>query len=332
MANINDVARKAGVSKSTVSNVFNGKKNVSDEIRQKVFSIADNMGYYPNKLASALTTKRTGLTGLFIDNNSRFRHMDYKLIEGVSRELKKTNKHMILYLQAGKDNDENAIDINNKLIAEPIDEAIIIAPMVKDIRINELIDMRKPIVLIGQAPNNALPRVKCLDVDNIQISYEVTKHLLELGHRKIVLINSDSNMTISIDRMKGYIKALKEYGIEFNPEYTFNSDNTEEMGQQLGMRILNNLDMTAVITSSDEVASGLYMEAKQAGISIPKDLSIFALGGTDKELTPSLCTVYVDYEKLGREAVNLLSNKEALANQVIDSYRLLIADSIKEIY
>lgn len=331
MANINDVARKAGVSKSTVSNVFNGKKNVSDEIKQKVLKIADEMGYYPNKLASALTTKRTELTGLFIDNNSKFRHMDYKLIEGVSRELNKTNKHMILYLQAGKNSEKNEMDINNKLIAEPIDDAIIVAPMVKDIRINELIDMKKSIVIIGQAPNNSLPKVKCLDVDNIRMSYEVTKHILELGHRKIVLINSDPNMTISIDRMKGYIKALKEYDIEFNPEYTFNSDNTEKMGQQLGNRIFNSLDMTAVITSSDEVASGLYIEANKMGISIPNDVSIFALGGTDKKLKPSLCTVYVDYEKLGREAVALLSNHEVVTNKVINSYNLLILDSIKSV-
>ncbi|MCG8540479.1 MAG: LacI family transcriptional regulator [Clostridia bacterium] len=331
MANINDVAKKAGVSKSTVSNVFNGKKNVSDEIRQKVLKIADDIGYYPNKLASALTTKRTGLTGLFIDNNSKFRYMDYKLIEGVSRELKKSNKHIILYLQAGKSDDDNQIDINNKLISEPIDDAIIVAPMVKDIRINELIDMRKSIVIIGQAPNNSLPKVKCLDVDNIKISYEVTKYLLELGHRKITLINSDPNMTISIDRMKGYLAALKEYNVEFNPEYTFNSDNTEAMGEQLGSRIFKSLDMTAVITSSDEIASGLYNEAKKAGISIPDDISIFALGGTDKKLNPSLCTVYVDYEMLGREAVALLSNKEVIDNQVIDSYKLLISDSIKSI-
>lgn len=330
MANINDVAKVANVSKSTVSNVFNNKKNVSEEVKKKVFEVANELGYYPNKLASALTTKKTGLVGLFIDNNQEFRQMDNKLIEGVSIELNKINQHMILYLKSSYIERNNGENINKQLITEPIDGAIIVAPMFEDVRINELISLNKRIVLIGSVPNS-LPGVMSVDVNNVRMTYEVTRKLIEQGHRKIAFINSEPNLTISIDRMKGYLKALKETDIEYNPEVTFHSDNSEMMGYELGVRIFRGLDITAIICSSDLVGSGIYKAAKELDMSIPDDISVFALGGTDNELIPRLNTIFVDYEELGKSAVSLLVDESGGVKKVLQSYQLRVLDSVSRI-
>ena len=333
MANINDVAKAANVSKSTVSNVFNNKRNVSEEVKKRVFKVADELDYYPNKIASALTTKKTGLVGLFIDNDKGFRQMDNKLIQGVSLELNKTNQHMILYLKACNSEKRKGETINKKLNTEPIDAAIIVAPMFEDIRINELTKLKKYIILIGHAPNSTMD-VMSVDVDNIKITYEVTMKLIELGHNKIAFINSKANLTVSIDRLKGYQKALKETGIEYNPEVTFYSNNSEKMGYEIGLYILKEMDVSAIICESDTVGSGIYKAAKELGMSIPDDISIFALGGEDKNLLPRISTVYVDYEELGRNAVHLLEGKGKGkgkgkgVNILINSHELIVLESI----
>lgn len=328
--NINDVARLAKVSKATVSNVFNEKSNVSGEVRRRVLRVADEIGYYPNKIASALTTKKTGLVGLFLDTDSTFREMDKQLIEGISLELNKLQRHVILYLESKYDESFDHQDINKKIITEPIDDAIIVAPMIQDIRIEELISLKKNIILIGKAASS-LVDVRSVDVDNIKITYQVTKMVIDKGHKKIALINSGSNLTVSIDRMKGYLKAIQEVGIDYNPEITFNSNNTEDMGYELAKRILQSTEATVIICSSDLVASGVYKATRELGLSIPDDISVIALGGMDRQLFPALSTVYVDYEELGKKAVKLLTSEESGVNKVIDSYEIIMLDSVGDI-
>lgn len=333
MANIKDVADFVGVSKSTVSNVFNNKKNVSEEIRNKVLDAAKQLNYYPNKLAVGLSKSKTGFVGIFIDNSSHFRNMDFKLIEGASTELLKSSQNLILYLKSGNDSINYKESLNRELATEPIDGAIIIAPMVRDIRISDLSDMKKPIVLIGRAPK-IFENIRYVDVDNVDIAYEVTKTLLDKGHRNIAMINSDSNLTISIDRLKGYIKAMNEYNLEFKPENIYNAENTSDAGKRLADLVFDNLEVTAIITSSDEVACGVYQAAERRKISIPKDLSVFALGGTDRFLRPNISTVHVDYKLLGTEAVKLLTgvgSKEGRKSCIIDRFDLIETNSIRSI-
>ena len=328
MANINDVANAAGVSKSTVSNVFNGRSNVSDQVKKRVLGVAKDLGYYPNRLASALTTKRTKLVGLFIDNNDSFRHMDKKLIEGVARKLNESDQHLTLYLTPLTKGDAGD-NLNRKLITEPIDGAIIIGPMLEDVRISELIELDKKLVVVGHAPT-AKGKLNSVDVDNVAIAYGVAMTLYELGHKKVALINSEANMTITTDRLKGYLKAQKEADQEYDPELTVYCDGSEQQAYELSGRLLEDDEITAVITCSDQVAAGLYRKASELGRHIPDDLSVFALGGRDKSLKPTLSTVHVDYSYLGQAAVDLLASDEVGAERMLDAYEMMISASISK--
>lgn len=334
MATINDIAAKVGVSKATVSNVFNNKKNVSKELREKILKVSAELNYHPKKVAQALAGKKTYIVGLFLEKIIPFRKIHHELIEGVAVELNKYGYTTLLYLGY----DEN---MHGKFISgsEPLDGAIILTPSVEDMRIEDLLKSDIPVVLIGQPmiKQNHLPYV---DVNNINIVYEVTKLLIEYGHEKIVFINSAPNLTITFDRLAGYIKALKEFKLPFEPSYVFNCDNTSEMGK----RIINNIlsvqkDFTAIITESDVVAKGVYEGIKEKNLKIPEDVSIFALGGEDEELTPPVSTVSINYKVLGMETVSILNklmNKSKKNNKFINSttfdiHRIKITNSIKKI-
>lgn len=325
-----DVSKKAGVSKSTVSNVFNNKKNVSEEIKQRVFKIAKELDYYPNKVASSLANKKTYMIGLFLENLGEFRNMHHQIIEGVAMKLNKFNYNVILYFDNGNEN----ITKGTMLRTEPIDGAIILDPAIEDFRIKDFVSSGTPIVLVGKAPRS-YENLCGLDVDNVQISYEATKMLIENGHKKIAMINSKPNLTITADRLKGYIKALQEYEIDFEPSYIYNCNNTKQKGEQLAGCILDYQQVTAIITESDVVAHGVYEEAKTRGISIPGDISVFALGGMDHILEPEVSRVLVDYKKLGEVAAEqittLIDKKQDLPNIILKDYKIIKTGSIMRV-
>lgn len=327
MSTINDVSKVAGVSKSTVSNVFNNKKYVSEEIRERVLKAAMELNYYPNKLATGLANKKTWMIGLFLENLGEFRNMHHQIIEGVAMKLNEYNYNVILYF----DSDDEKITKGTMLRTEPIDGAIISDPAIEDIRIKDFVSSGTPIVLVGKAPK-LYENLCSLDVDNVEIAYSATKMLLEYGHKKIAMINSKPNLTITSDRLKGYIQALREYEIDFEPSYIYNCDNTRLKARQLASSILESDQFTAIITESDVVALGVYEEANARGITIPKDISVFALGGMDHFLNPEVSRIVVDYKKLGEVAAEqitaIIDKKQQLSNIVLNEYKIIKTSSV----
>lgn len=327
MSTISDVSKRAGVSKSTVSNVFNNKKYVSEKVREKVLRAAKELNYYPNKRALSLANNKTNMIGLFLENFGEFRNMHRQIVEGIAIKLNEENYNLILYLDSvGKD-----VPPGMRLRAEPIDGAIILDPAILDSRIRELVSSGTPIVLVGRAPQE-YNNLCSLDVNNVEIAYQATKLLLEHGHEKIAMINSASNLTITADRLKGYVKAHTEAGIEFEPSLVYNCNNTKDKGRELAKRVMDTRSATAIITESDVVAAGVYEEAKVQGIQIPQDLSVFALGGTDESLTPEVGKVVVDYKKIGTHAAEKIFkiiNQEAFeSNTELEAYQMIKAKSV----
>lgn len=332
MATINEVAKAANVSKSTVSNVFNNKGYMSEETRRKVYAAAKELDYYPNRMASALASKRTNMIGLFLDEMNAFRNMHYKLIEGISIELNKYNYKTVLYFGSDMESLHRGIVSN----AEPIDAAIILNPIEEDIRIKDLVSSNSNIVIIGQLGHviNGYKNIVSIDIDNVDIAYSVTKELLELGHRRFAFINSKPNMTITADRLKGYLKALREFNISFDPAFVFNCNNSREMGRKLAIRILNIKDITAIVTESDIVASGVYEEMALRKLTVAKDISIFALGGNESNEKPEISSVKIDYKEIGERAarkVIALLNNENVENEVIKNYNIKKTHSVNPI-
>lgn len=336
MTTLRDIAKKAGVSKATVSNVFTSKRKVTEETRDRILEISNELNYYPNKIAASLATKKTNILGLLLENSEdKFKRYYGDLINGVINAA--SQFHYRILLDTCNENQEQ---LHNCLIsrAEPMDGSIIHGPLIDDMRMKTMLNMDIPFVVIGRPSHLNNTEILSVDVNNILWTYEMTLHLLKLGHKKIGFLNSKPNMTITFDRVKGYVKALNECGIEFDPSLVYNIDNHTQSSMVACSTLLeNHSEITAFIASSDEVASGIYEVLLSKGCRIPEDYSVVALGGDDyiDKLQPRLTTLFIDYKMIGEKAVNLLvkrvSNEEIEEKQVIVNARILKGDSCKKI-
>jgi DNA-binding LacI/PurR family transcriptional regulator len=306
---------------TTVSNVFGEKDNrVSPEVREKIMQLAENMKYRPNKIAKALVENRSEIISVMLEQNSTMKkHIYQSLVSGVLSNCTK-NKYRVL-LDTLVDWDDKS---SHLLSNEFYDGAIIQAPSLGDKRIDEMMEEDIPFVVIGQSIKNN-DDVMFVDVNNVKIAYDITNILIKRGHQKIGFLNSMPNLTITFDRLSGYVKALQEHNISFNPALIYNTDNTQVTGYPCAKDLFkSNPDITAVITCSDDVAVGLYSVIEENNMRICEDVSVFALGGDDylHTLVPRLSTVKIDYFKIGEAASELLIN--VLCGKPVSSKHVIV--------
>ncbi|HHY81373.1 MAG TPA: LacI family transcriptional regulator [Clostridiales bacterium] len=333
MATLKEIAEIVGVSKATVSNVFTKKKKVSPEITKRVLEVCEQLNYYPNRMAASLTTKKMNIIGLLLNDEGQFiKKYQKELIGGVFLAAHR-NGYRVLVDMCSLDNKE----VYNSLItgSEPMDGTIITAPFKHDERIRIMLEKNVPFVLVGRPPAEFGEDVLYVDVDNIGLVYQTVQRLVSLGHRHIGLLNSHPDTTISSDRLTGYKKALLENGIPCDDSLVYYTDNTAATGKVAAAELMSvHPDVTAVIACSDDVAVGVYEVIKKLGISIPKQMSVVALGGDDyiEMLKPRLTTAMIDYNLMGMEAVGLLLkkiNKQPInSNKVITSINIIEGNSI----
>lgn len=327
MISIKDVAQKAGVSRSTVSNVFNNRTNVSKEVREHVLDVAKQLDYVPNKIASSLALKRTNIVGYFMEKTKGFREFNYQILDTIALKLSEKEIRVLLYR-----NDYTKDDYTNLILnKEPIDGAIISAPTLNDLRVMDMVKMDLPIILIGK-PDCKFQNVNYVDVNNFEIAKIATDMLLEKQHLKIAVINDSPKLTISIDRINGIKESIKNGDLENVKLNVFACDNTLETGYEIAKDIINNYDVTAIITESDVVASGVYKAIKEAGLKIPEDYSIISLGGHSYRLEPALYTVEINNKFLAEKAtenlINMLDKKPFEGSKIYNCFSFIQGDSL----
>lgn len=336
MANINEIAALAGVSKATVSNVFTQKKYVSPEVTKKIMEICDRLNYRPSLLASGLATRKTNIIGLFLGNRrNEYYHFYGDLIRAVAMKGDEFGVRPMIYVNMDDPEKMKRMLTSN---AEPIDGAIVLTPAEHDFRIDELQKDRIPFVLIGNPGEGHDSRIPYVDVDNELTTEEMTTYLTQRGHRRIILVNSQSNLTISNDRLTGYLKALRKVDIDFDPTLVFNGQNNTESGRQVAQLILRrSLGATAIVVESDLTAQGLFEVFAGMGIRIPEDMSVVSLGGDSAylSLTPTLTAALQDYAQLGETAVaalnDLLSGAPVSGQYAMIRSRLFEGASCKDV-
>lgn len=323
MATINDIAKQVGISKATVSNVLTKKKPVSYALTEKVLEVCKQLNYYPNRIASSMVTKKIFIIGLMLENaKDSFKRFYGDLIRGVSITASEYGYRVLLDV-----NTTSGEHIQNSHISrsDPVDGSIILSPLLEDARVDEMLKCNLPFVVIGKLTGEVNENILSVDVNNIELARKTTCFLLEKGHKRIGFLNSKPNLTITFERLEGYIKALNEHNIGFEPQLVYNTGHTEQSGFELCARLLKEKPgISAIITCSDEVASGVYRCLKEEGKSIPEEIAVIALGGDDFSniLNPKLITVQIDYSEIGREAVKLLMDK--INHKPIDNQQIIV--------
>lgn len=310
MATIDDVAKAAGVSKSTVSNVFSQKRPISKEVSARVIEIARQLNYRPNYWARMLTSKETRIIGLNMEGEIvKFGSFHLALLNGVLKECY-SQGYRLLVNTLPKEYSDHLPNVSS----DPLDGEIMLDPMVKDPRITDRLKRDVPIVVIGRPPRSFEASISYVDNDNVGTSYKVTEHLLELGHRRILFLNAPSNRTVAQDREHGYRIAFEERQIPIDPKLTVNKlvspfSSIDYGYEQLKKVYAGKASITAVITDTDKVAMGVYQAAAELKLNIPRDLSVFAFSEEPSYASvfqPALSSVKLNGELLGGEATKLL--------------------------
>ena len=285
---INDVARLAGVSKATVSNVINRKGNVRQTTYDKVMQTCAELNYSPSFAASNLAKRDTGVFGLFLyDREDTFEsNVCHNLMEGLILASAKQNMQMMVYYGVDRHQMHQAISGKG-----PIDGAIILRPVQNDFRIHELSQNAIETVLVG-SPFRGENALRYVDVDNARMMYEITTRLVEMGKRQFLFFNSRADYSVSQDRSIGFYRALADLGVDANQSIVVNMMNKDDaMTGVVESFLRTHAGEVAILT----VAASACTMLRACPIVREKHAMLFDF----ERLT-------VDYKRMGESAFRLL--------------------------
>lgn len=330
MTKIIDVAKKAGVAKSTVSNVLSGKKLVSEELKERVLKACKELDYVPNFYASSLSTgkHKSNIIAILLEKKENMEdHAFYGelVISALSKASKKGYSILLLTNEDGDD-----LVKNLRYGKAPIDGAILLAPNIDDSRLKEIQNNSIECVIIGR-PSKGI-HYDYIDVDNYNLTREVTDMLLKL-YDEVYLLNASSTLTIVQDRKEGFFDACDEKNVEHLNNYITDLEGTFEEGYKIGLEKANK--NVAFITCNSFLAAGLYKAINEKKLKVGEDVGVFALGKsqTDFQFTPKLSYAKQDYKLIGNKAVEMLINKlqsKDVMHCVLIKSRLRIHSSIRK--
>lgn len=300
-----DVAKLAGVSRTTVSLVLNNVKgfNISPETRQRVHQAAEQLGYVPNATAQALATRRAKAIGLVMTRSPHHIASDTFLpqIIGGLLDVIRQNKLRLLIESVDVDHQDRAY--LELIRAKHIDGMILLTPRLDDAGLNKLAEADVPTVLMGKLQNSNLYSV---DVDNQAAAKKAVHYLLALGHREIACIsNAPPSYSASPERVQGYRDALLEAGLTPDEALVRYADFDPQSGfEQMNSLLNSGKKFTAVFVASDNVAMGAKSALRAAGLRIPEDISMVGFDDVPwaRYADPPLTTIHLPAQELARTA------------------------------
>ncbi|HHV55187.1 MAG TPA: LacI family transcriptional regulator [Firmicutes bacterium] len=304
MPTLRDVARKAGVSVSTVSHVFNGYRDIPVVTRKKVWEAARELDYHPNAFARNLVSRRSHLLGLVVPGRAGMRHpFLYAVICGVAEEIAGTG--FGLTLSVAEEVDHSWREEVNRWKEQRF-EGLIAMGFAEDHPVAKaIIESGIPAMLVDTILEG--PRVSWVKSNDTEGAAAAVRHLLSLGHRRIAYIHGLGGQ-ICQERLDGYRLALSEAGIPFDPQLVEVADFTKPGGYKAMNRILSRTIPTAVFAASDMMAFGAMECLRDRGLRLPDDMAVVGFDDIDaaSHVTPALTTVRQFGDRMGREAARTL--------------------------
>lgn len=313
---IRDIALMAGVSKTTVSRVINGKPDVDPETRERVLALIQKHGFVPSMAATGLAGGRTQLVGVLVPSLAW--PLIHQVIRGIADAVEESPYELVLY--GLSDEGERNASIARILEAKLTDGLIAIYPdggrqtrtaPFEEHRtmgyLNELYLAGLPIVTIDDesAPMDA----PWIGSDSLAGSHAAVKHLIELGHRRIAHITGPRSFLCTEERLRGYRAALDEAGIPLDPSLIVHGDFSTPTGETCASALFTRADPpTAIFAANDESAYGVMAAAEKHGVRIPEDVALVGFDDiTPSALTrPALTTVRQPFYEMGRAAIEQL--------------------------
>ncbi|MDZ7374041.1 MAG: LacI family transcriptional regulator [candidate division KSB1 bacterium] len=307
-ATIEDVARRAGVSKMTVSRVIRGHASVRAETRERVLRAIEELDYFPNSTARALVNDVTTNVGLVVGHPPRFDDFFNYVAKGAELELARRGYSLILVMQQLDEGDLPMVVRQRK-----VDGLLLGGPEIRQTLIESLQAKHIPCVLLANRVD--YPPVPSVCADDFGGAMAAVQHLVSLGHERIAFVGTRRTFYHVQERFRGYAVALKMAGLPVRPEWCVEVAYSQEEGRSASRELLEKPDRpTAIFYSGDLLALGGIEAARDLGLSVPGDVAVVGFDDiqTAALLDPPLTTVRVDKEEMGRLAVELLF--EAMEN------------------
>ena len=306
-ATIQDIARLAGVSRTTVSRVLNHRPDVDRKTRERVLRIIEDESYVPSPAATGLAGGHSRLIGMLLPAFTWPIVPD--LVRGITEMLKQTPYELVLYTFNDEDLDRDRREVVNRLLATQLTAGLLgVYPGRLATQLTELYNRGVPVVIIDDQQRQVTPWIS---PDNQAGAYSAVHHLIQLGHRRIAHIQGPADYLCSHERNQGYLQALEESGIEPDPLLLVNGDFLPQSGYA-GANFLLELPVerrpTAIFASADQMAYGVLRATEEHGLSVPGDIALvgFDDDAPSAHVLPPLTTVRQPSYEMGQEGIKLL--------------------------
>jgi len=301
---IKDVAKQAGVSHSTVSRALHGSPLISDETIERIRQIALEMGYFPSAAARSLKTNRSRALGVIVSNiDDPFLS---EILQGIE-EVAQGHGYSMLMAASQRDSDREQTIVQD-MRKRQVDGLIICSASFSAKQRRNLLEYGIPIVVVNnQAAEEYRYSIYHDDVDG---SRQVTRHLIELGHKRIAYLGNSLSGRTTLDRLTGFRQEMESAGLDIPNEYVFEVPGS---GPEDGFNALNHfLDLpdrpTALFCFNDMLAIGVLKGLHSAGIRVPGDFSVVGFDNIvfSAYTNPALTTLDQPKRYIGAEAARLI--------------------------
>ncbi len=304
-ARVTDVSRLAGVSTATVSRVLNDPEKVSEETRNKVLAAIKELNFVKSAAAFSLKAQQSHNVLVVASNIGNIFYS--KMFQGVQRKAEENGYSVIITSRTGGRDDH----IIERLRTGRVDGIIVLdamglAPEVFDF-LKTSYQGTPPIV--GFSEKSGFVPFPHVFVDNFRPAYNLTRYLIDLGHRDIGVVQAPSELPVRLERLSGFMKAMEDAVIPVPDHNVFEGGFESNAGHDVAAILRQREHLpTAIVCANDEMAMGLISDMVSSGVRVPQDLSV--VGFDDCTLadvySPPLTTVAQPRERIGQETMNLL--------------------------
>jgi LacI family transcriptional regulator len=326
---IQDVAKTAGVSVSTVSRVLNGKVDVASETQDRIRSVIDNLGYTTNLAARSMRSYKKNMVGLIMPDIAY--PFAIEVMKGVNRAIAESEFDLLVYTtgdvrKSGRaSHEQKYVSLLNNSITDGV---ILVAPVTGEFVTDA------PIVSID--PLMSDPSYASVHATNYQGAMDAMEYLIGLGHTRIGFISGRAELESSTRRLMGYRAAMKKARLPIDGRLVASGDYTTETGITCARRLLSLKNApTAIFASNDQMAMGVYEVARQMGLRIPEDLSVIGFDNIMESKYMGLTTVDQFISEMGFVATQMLIrliNGEPLESQTYKMQTKLVVRSSCQSY
>ena len=332
---IKEIAKECGVSITTVSRVMNNiEGSCSLETENKIKTAIKKLGYHPNPVARSLVTKRTNIIGIIIPDISNFFFQDFA--KGAEKILNKKKYRLVLCSTEGSKDKEDSFLLS---LSNGFADGIIVTTQnaeEEDDNIVYLNNKKFPIIAVERY-GEIIKDVASATLDNAMGLYLAMKSLVENGHEKIAFIAGPENAHNANLRKAGYLKAIHDFNLKMDEDLIIHGDYKIESGYQCMKDLLKNKKFTAFVAANDLMAIGACRAIREAGMSIPEDISAIGFDGTIlAELhQPPLTTISIHGEEMGKIAatnlIKLIEGKKLKQKHEIVKSEIKQGGSVKKL-